>query len=167
MSHNVIKHSFGRKMTARAALIKGLVSSLIEHGRIRTTLAKAKEVRRHAEKAVTLGKKGDLSSRRLLIARIGSAKVVEKLMSDVSKRFAKRPGGYTRIIKAGLRPGDMAPMALLEFVDYELPPKTDKETTVKGDKDLKKRQRAKARAKARAAKARRLIQVANRRLNRA
>lgn len=166
MGHNVIKHGFGRKSSARAALFKGLVSSLIEHGRIKTTLVKAKEIRRHAEKAVTLGKKGDLNSRRLLISRIGSAELVEKLMSDISKRFAKRPGGYTRIIKAGLRPGDMAPMALLEFVDFELPTKTDKETTVKGDKDLKKRQRANARAKTRALKARREIQIADRRLNR-
>lgn len=167
MGHNVVKHGFGRKTQARAALFKGLVASLIEHGRIRTTLAKAKEIRKHAERAVTLGKKGDLAARRLLIARIGNAAVVDKLITDVSKRFASRPGGYTRIIKAGLRPGDMAPMALLEFVDYTLPAKTDKETTVKGDKDLKKRQRARSRAKARAAKVRREIKVANRRLNRA
>jgi large subunit ribosomal protein L17 len=167
MGHKVIKHGFGRKMSARAALFKGLVSSLIEHGRIRTTLTKAKEIRRHAERAVTLGKKGDLNSRRLLISRVGSAEVVEKLMGDVSKRFAKRQGGYTRIIKAGLRPGDMAPMALLEFVDYVAPVKGDKETTVKGDKDLKKRQRVATRANARSLKARREMQVANRRLNRA
>src|SRR5688572_29946928 len=130
MGHNVVKHGFGRKMSARAALFKGLVASLVEHGRIRTTLSKAKEIRKHAERAVTLGKKGDLNSRRLLISRVGSAALAEKLIGDVSKRFAKRAGGYTRIVKMGLRPGDMAPMALLEFVDYELPAQSDKETTV-------------------------------------
>lgn len=165
-AHNVLRHSFGRKASARSALFKGLVNSLIENGRIRTTLAKAKEVRRHAERAVTLGKKGDLNSRRLLIARLGRSDVVEKLMSDVAKRMAERKGGYTRIVKAGLRPGDMAPMALLEFVDYQLPPKTDAETTVKGDKDLKKRQRAKARVKAKTAKSLRAIKVQSRRTNR-
>lgn len=167
MGHNVVKHGFGRKMSARAALFKGLVASLVEHGRIRITLAKAKEIRKHAERAVTLGKKGDLNSRRLLISRLGNADAADKLIGDVGKRFATRPGGYTRIIKAGLRPGDMAPMAILEFVDYVLPAKEDKETTVKGDKDLKKRQRALSRNRARSVKARREIQVANRRLNRA
>jgi large subunit ribosomal protein L17 len=167
MGHNVVKHGFGRKMSARAALFKGLVSSLVEHGRIRTTLAKAKEIRKHADRAVTLGKKGDLNSRRLLISRTGSADAADKLIGDIGKRFAKRAGGYTRVIKAGLRPGDMAPMAILEFVDYEAPAAGNKETEVKGDKNLKKRQRAATRVKAHAVKNRREIQIANRRLNRA
>jgi large subunit ribosomal protein L17 len=165
MGHSVIKHGFGRKGGARSALRKGLVCSLIEHGRITTTLTKAKETQRHAEKAITLGKKGDLGSRRLLISRLGSIGVAEKLISEISKRFAKRPGGYTRVIKAGLRPGDMAPMAILELVDYKLPTATEAEA-VKGDKDLKARKRALARKNARSRKSERLTKAADRRANR-
>ena len=167
MGHNVIKHSFGRKDGPRRALYKGLICSLIEHGRIKTTLAKAKEIRRHAEKAVTLGKKGDLNSRRLLISRLGNVEAADKLISDISKRFSKRPGGYTRVIKAGLRAGDMAPMALLEFVDYKLPEAAKEgETKVTGDKNLVKRQRALSRGRAKAKKAARKTQKTDRRTNR-
>lgn len=138
MRHQTHKHSFGRRNGARAALLKGLVNSLVEHGRIRTTLAKAKELRRHVEKAVTLGKKGDVATRRVLTSRFSNAKTADTIVGDLSKRFSTRPGGYTRIIKAGLRPGDKAPMALIEFVDYELPESAkDAETTVRADADPK------------------------------
>ena len=167
MGHNVIKNSFGRKDGPRKALYKGLIVSLIEHERIKTTLAKAKEIRRHAEKAVTLGKKGDLNSRRLLIARLGNKEAVEKLISNISKRFSKRAGGYTRVIKAGLRAGDMAPMAILEFVDYKLPEAAkESETKVTGDKNLVKKQRALSKDRARKKKDLRATQKANRRENR-
>ena len=143
MRHQTHKHTFSRRNGARKALLKGLVNSLVEHGRIRTTLAKAKELRRHVEKAVTLGKKGDVATRRVLTAKFSNSGTADKLVSDISVRMKDRPGGYTRIIKAGLRPGDKAPMALIEFVDYELPESAkDGETTVRADGPTPEQQRA-------------------------
>jgi large subunit ribosomal protein L17 len=92
--------------------------SLVEHGRIRTTLAKAKELRRHIEPVITLGKKGDVATRRLLLSRIPNEKTVAKIISQLSTGFKDRNGGYTRIIKLDQRPGDRSEMAFLEFVDY-------------------------------------------------
>lgn len=118
-----VKH-FSRKSGPRKALLKGILGSLVEHGRITTTVDRAKEVRRHIEKAITLGKKGDLATRRLLISRFSSAEVGSTIVDDLAKRFKTRPGGYTRIIKIGRRPGDTAEMAFLEFVDYDYEAKT-------------------------------------------
>lgn len=167
MRHQSRKHSFSRSTDARAALIKGLVISLVENGRIKTTLTKAKELRRHVEKAVTLGKKADLSTRRLLIARYGSENAADILVTDLSKRFAQRPGGYTRIMKVGLRPGDKSPMALIEFVDYKLPESTKGEgdTKVKGDAQATKTARAKNKEQGKSTKVLRQIKVASRRKN--
>lgn len=113
-----VKH-FDRKSGPRKALLRGLVTSLIEHGRITTTVDRAKEVRRHVEKAITLGKKGDLATTRLLMSRYPNKEAVATIMKDLSPRFKTRPGGYTRIIKIGRRPGDTAEMAFIEFVDYD------------------------------------------------
>lgn len=113
-----VKH-FDRKSGPRKALLRGLVISLIEHGRITTTVDRAKETRRHVEKAITLGKKGDLSTIRLLMSRYPNKDAVMSIVKDISPRFKTRPGGYTRIIKIGRRPGDTAEMAFLEFVDYD------------------------------------------------
>jgi large subunit ribosomal protein L17 len=113
-----VKH-FGRKTTHWTALFRSLMISLVEHNRITTTVDKAKELRRHIERAVTLSKKNDLASRRLLLSRIPHEKTVHTLMTDVSPRFKDRNGGYTRIIKIGRRPGDSAEMAFIEFVDYD------------------------------------------------
>jgi large subunit ribosomal protein L17 len=141
--HRVKRHNFHRRHGPRIALIRGLVYNIVEHGRIKTTLAKAKEARRHVEKAITVAKGDDaLHARRLLLSRYPNEKVVDILATDLKKRFEKREGGYTRIIKIGARAGDQADVAYLEFVDYE--PKTAKAEEVKGDKDLKKRQRSKA-----------------------
>lgn len=118
-SHRRLVKHFGRKTKARNALMKGLMKSLIEHGRIKTTLAKAKETRRYIEKAITLGKKGNLNSIRVLAAQVSDSDAAVKLVKEISPRFATRPGGYTRIIKLGLRPGDKAEMAFIEFVDYD------------------------------------------------
>jgi large subunit ribosomal protein L17 len=93
--------------------------SLVEHGRIKTTVVKAKELKRHIEKAITLGKKDDLATRRLLMSRIPNETTVNTIVTDISKRFAARPGGYTRVIKIGRRPGDASEMAFIEFVDYD------------------------------------------------
>lgn len=117
-SHRRRVKRFSRDFNSRKALITGGVGSLIEHGRIKTTVERAKEIRRHAEKLVTLGKKQDLSSFRLILARLsGNVDQTQKLVTEISKKFITRPGGYTRITKIGPRPGDKAPMAVLEFVE--------------------------------------------------
>jgi large subunit ribosomal protein L17 len=162
MRHQVVKHSFGRKTGPRIALIRGLVNSLVEHGRIKTTLSKAKELRRHVERAITLGKTGNLNSRRLLMSRYPNEKTVTGIMDDLAKRFAKRAGGYTRIVKLGRRPGDNAPSAYIEFVDYE-PPKAASEETVKGDKGVAKRAKSQTKEVAKKKKAARKSKVTTRR----
>lgn len=167
MRHKVHSHSFSRRGGPRKALIKGLVISLVEHGRIRTTLAKAKELRRHVERAITLGKNGDVSSRRLLISRFGSEQAANTIMVDISPRFKKRAGGYTRILRMNPRPGDMAPMALIEFVDYKLPEAAKGgETTVKGDAGAVARAKAGAKRKQAHRKAVRQMKATSRRENR-
>ena len=118
-SHRRATKYFSRKFNARKALLRGLIVSLVEHGRIKTTIVKAKELRRHVEKAITLGKKDDLATRRLLMSRVPNETTVNTIMTDLSKRFAARPGGYTRIIKIGRRPGDTSEMAFIEFVDFD------------------------------------------------
>lgn len=121
-----VKH-FSRKSGPRKALLKGIMTSLVEHGRITTTVDRAKEVRRHVEKLITLGKKGDLATRRLLLSRMPNEGAVSTIIDDLSVRFKTRPGGYTRVIKIGRRPGDTAEMAFLEFVDFDYEAKvTDK-----------------------------------------
>lgn len=125
-----VKH-FSRGSNPRKALLRGLVVSLVEHGRIKTTVAKAKELRGHVETAITLGKKGDLNSRRLLMSRYPNKATVETIMTDLSVRFKSRPGGYTRVLKLTNRPGDCAPQAFIEFVDYDAKTYTEKKTTVR------------------------------------
>jgi large subunit ribosomal protein L17 len=118
-SHRRLVKHFSRKSGPRKALIRGLMNSLVEHGRIKTTVTKAKEVRRHIERVVTLGKKGDLNSLRLIIARLASQDNAVSLVKSIAPRFKDRDGGYTRVLKIGRRPGDAAEMAFLEFVDYD------------------------------------------------
>ena len=118
MRHNARVKHFGRKTGPRKALWRGLVNSLVEHGRIKTTLAKAKELRRHVEKAITVGKKQSLHARRLLLSRYPNEDVVSMIMTDIAPRFQDREGGYTRILKLGQRPGDRAEMAYIQFVDF-------------------------------------------------
>lgn len=140
MRHRAQVKRFSRSPEARKALIRGLVSSLVEHERIKTTLPKAKELRRHVERAVTAGRKGDLSATRNLMAKYPNRDTVKKIVSDLSVRFKERPGGYTRILKLGNRSGDGAPMAFIEFVDYD-PAKGAAEQTYKvKTKDAKKKQ---------------------------
>jgi large subunit ribosomal protein L17 len=148
-SHRRATKYFSRKFNARKALLRGLMVSLVEHGRIKTTVVKAKELRRHVEKAITLGKKDDLATRRLLMSRLPNEKAVSTIMSDISKRFAARPGGYTRIIKIGRRPGDTSEMAFIEFVDYDWQAAGEK--TAKAGKETKA-DKAAAKEKAKSAK---------------
>ena len=119
MRHQRKGRSFGRSAAHRKSMYANLTGALVTHGRIKTTLAKAKEVRPVAEKMVTLGKRGDLHARRLAMAELRSNDIVHQLFLNVAPRFAERNGGYTRIVKLGPRQGDNAPMVLLELVDYE------------------------------------------------
>jgi large subunit ribosomal protein L17 len=119
--HHRAGKKLGRDSAHRRALYANLACSLIEHGRIRTTQAKAKAVKPFAEQMITLGKRGDLSARRQAVAELRSQDVVKRLFDDVAPRFADRPGGYSRIVKLGPRQGDAADMVYLELVDYEPP----------------------------------------------
>ena len=119
MRHQKNGRKLGRDSAHRKALYSNLAGALIEHGRIRTTEAKAKEVRPIVEKMITLGKRGDLHAHRQAVAFLRSKSVAHLLFSEVAPRFADRPGGYTRVVKLGPRQGDSAPMAYLELVDYE------------------------------------------------
>ena len=118
MRHQRSGKKLGRDSAHRKALYSNLAGALIEHGRVRTTVAKAKAVRPIAERMITLGRRGDLHARRQALAYLRSQDVVHKLFSDVGPRFADRPGGYSRIVKIGPRQGDAAEMAYLELVDY-------------------------------------------------
>jgi large subunit ribosomal protein L17 len=122
--HHRSGRKLGRDASHRKALYANLAGALIEHGRIKTTAAKAKEVKPIAEQMITLGRRGGVHARRQALAYLRSQDVVYKLFSDVGPRFADRPGGYTRIIRIGPRPGDAAEMVYLELVDFlpETPP---------------------------------------------
>ena len=119
MKHARSGKKLGRDSAHRKAFYSNLAGALIEHGRIKTTEAKAKEVRPIAEQMITLGKRGDLAARRKALSELRSQDVVAQLFSEVAPRFAERPGGYTRIVKLGQRQGDAAEMVYLELVDYE------------------------------------------------
>jgi large subunit ribosomal protein L17 len=119
MRHNVASKHFSRNANQRQALFKGLIISLLEHERIETTITKAKEIRRHVERMVTLGKRGDLHAKRIAISKVANRKVVAKLFAEIAPRFTERNGGYLRIIKTAPRLKDQAPMAIIEFVDFQ------------------------------------------------
>ncbi len=116
-SHRVAGRNLSRKKDQRRALLRGLTVALVQHERITTTVAKAKETRIVAEKLITHGKKGTLHHRRLALSQIPNKKVVKKVFDDLAPRYADRPGGYTRIIKLGPRQGDGAQMAVIELVE--------------------------------------------------
>lgn len=166
MRHRTKKSNFHRRPGPLKALMRGYVYSLVENGRIKTTVRRAKEIRRQVEKAITLAKREGLHTRRLLLSRYPNDGVVDILTGDLKNRFMKREGGYTRIIKIGARPGDQSDMAFLEFVDYT-PKTTGGEETVKGDAQAAVRSRARTVAKARLRKNVRRIQNTSRREARA
>jgi large subunit ribosomal protein L17 len=118
MRHQRSGKKLGRDSAQRRALYSNLAGALIEHGRIKTTEAKAKAVKPIAEQMITLGRRGDLHARRQALSFLRSQDVVHKLFADVGPRFAERPGGYSRIVKIGPRAGDAAVMVYLELVDY-------------------------------------------------
>jgi large subunit ribosomal protein L17 len=119
MQHNRAGRKLGRTTAHRKSLFRNQLSSLITHERIQTTLPKAKDLRPLIEKMVTLGKRGGLHARRLVLKTIPEAPTVKKLFDDIAPRFKERAGGYTRILKLGRRPGDGAEMAILEFIDFD------------------------------------------------
>ena len=118
MRHHRSGRKLGRDASHRKALYANLAGALIEHGRIKTTVTKAKAVKPIAEQMITLGRRGDLHARRQATAFLRSKDVVHKLFTEVAPRFEDRPGGYSRIIRIGPRPGDSAEMVYLELVDY-------------------------------------------------
>src|SRR6476469_9080694 len=119
MRHRLRGRSFSRKSAHRKAMFENLAASLIKHEQIRTTLPKAKDLRPFAERLITLGKRGGLHARRQAIARLGDAKLADKLLTTLAERSADPAGGYPRIIKAGFRYGDNAAMAIIELVDRD------------------------------------------------
>ncbi|MDR2667341.1 MAG: 50S ribosomal protein L17 [Holosporales bacterium] len=117
MRHGFAKRRLNRTTSHRKAMFRAMSCSLIECEQIRTTIQKAKELRPIVERLITRARSGSLAARRISIARLQSEKVVKKLFDDIAPRFLNRPGGYTRIIKAGSRYGDAASMAVIEFVE--------------------------------------------------
>ena len=139
MRHQVSGRKLNRSSSHRVALFRNLVVALIRHGKIRTTDAKAKELRRFADRVVTLGKDGSLHAKRRAFDRIRDEDAVTKLFAEIAPGFANRPGGYTRVVKLGIRRGDAAPLSIVEWT-------TEKEQP--GKKKPKKRPDAKAKAPA-------------------
>ncbi|MCP3101581.1 50S ribosomal protein L17 [Myxococcus sp. K15C18031901] len=117
MRHKVGQRKLHRTTSHRLAMLNNMVTSLLEHQAIRTTLPKAKEARKLAERIITLGKRGGLSNVRLAARTVKDRDVLQKVFSEYKERYASRPGGYTRIVRLGFRRGDAAEMALLELVD--------------------------------------------------
>ncbi|ABR59864.1 50S ribosomal protein L17 [Sinorhizobium medicae] len=140
MRHGKAGRKLNRTASHRKAMFANMAASLIEHEQIVTTLPKAKEIRPIVEKLVTLGKRGDLHARRQAVSQIRDVAVVAKLFDAIASRYATRNGGYLRIMKAGFRQGDNAPLAVIEFVD--------RDADAKGSKD-----RARVAAEAEAAEA--------------
>jgi large subunit ribosomal protein L17 len=139
MRHRVDGRLFGRTANQRKALLRGLVTALFEHERIETTLAKAKEVRRVAEKMITLGLKGDLHAKRLAFSFLSNRASLAKLFGEIAPRFSGRNGGYLRIIQTRSRVNDSAHMAVLEFIDFEETRKKKESTKKKtGEKETEK-----------------------------
>jgi large subunit ribosomal protein L17 len=119
MRHRKAGRKLNRTASHREALFASLAAALIKHEQIATTLPKAKELRRVADRLITLAKRGDLHARRLAFARLRDEAVVAKLFETLGPRYAARPGGYTRVLKAGFRYGDSAPMAVIELVERD------------------------------------------------
>ena len=120
MRHGMSGRKLNRTKAHRKALFMNLAQALVKHEQIKTTLPKAKDLRPVVEKLVTLGKRGGLHARRQLISHLQDEKLVTKLLTVLADRYKGRPGGYTRVLKAGFRYGDAAPMAIIEFVDRDV-----------------------------------------------
>jgi large subunit ribosomal protein L17 len=119
MNHRKNAKKLGRTSSHRKSLFRNMVTSLLDHEQIKTTDAKAKELRGVAERMITLGKRGTLHARRQALETVRSKDVTSKLFGELAERYKDRPGGYTRVVKLGNRTGDAAPMAIIELVDRE------------------------------------------------
>ena len=120
MRHAVAGRKLSRTSSHRKAMFNNLAAALVKHEQIKTTLPKAKDLRPIVEKLVTLGKKGGLAARRQILASLKDDKLADKLLTTLADRYKSRAGGYTRVLKAGFRYGDMASMAIIEFVDRDV-----------------------------------------------
>jgi large subunit ribosomal protein L17 len=129
MRHGIAGRKLGRTTSHRKATFANMAAALIRHEQIKTTLPKAKELRPVVEKLITLGKRGGLHARRQVLATLKDVELAQKLLGPLAERYAKRAGGYTRVLKAGFRHGDMAAMAVIELVDRDV------EAKGKGDRD--------------------------------
>ena len=127
MRHRKVGRQLGRNSSHRKAMFRNMACSLFEHEVIKTTLPKAKELKRVAEPLITLAKNDSVANRRLAFARTGSKETVGKLFAELGPRYIERPGGYTRILKCGFRSGDTAPMAFVELIDR---PKVDDDVSL-------------------------------------
>src|SRR4029453_8591091 len=150
MRHQRSGKKLGRASAHRKALYANLAGALIEHGRIKTTVTKAKAVKPFAEQMITLGRRGDLPARRQAMAYLRSQEVVHRLFAEVAPRFAGRPGGYSRIVRIGPRPGDAAEVSFRELVDFS----AEEQAEEKGERRrlrLRRREEAELAADAEAA----------------
>ena len=120
MRHGIVNKKLNRTAEHRKALLKNMLNSLVKYEQLKTTLPKAKFLKPQADKLITLGKKDNLQTTKILVSQLQDIKSANKVKTTLSKRYEKRAGGYTRIIKAGFRYGDNAPMAIIEFVDRDL-----------------------------------------------
>ena len=120
MRHGLVNKKLNRTSEHRKSLLKNMLNSLVKYEQIKTTLPKAKFLKPQADKLITLGKKDNLQTTKMLVSKLQDLKTANKVKKTLSKRYEKRNGGYTRIIKAGFRYGDNAPMAIIEFVDRDL-----------------------------------------------
>ena len=150
MRHQNIGRQLSRNSSHRAALMRNMASALLRYETIRTTVPKAKELRRVVEPLITMAKVDSVAKRRLAFSRLRDEAIVAKLFTDIGPHYKTRPGGYTRILKHGLRPGDSAPMAIVQLVDHaevaanEAPAKIKPERKDKAEKALKTEKQAKA-----------------------
>jgi large subunit ribosomal protein L17 len=144
MRHHLSGRQLSRNSSHRHALMRNMSVSLLRHETIRTTLPKAKELRRVVEPLITLAKNGGDANRRIAFSRLRDAEIVEKLFADLGPRFRTRPGGYTRILRMGPRPGDCAPMALMQLVESAAPVAVEEPS----GKKKTSRRRAKSKSKA-------------------
>ena len=135
MRHRVGGRKLGRTSSHRLAMFRNMAAALIKHEQITTTLPKAKELRPYVEKLITLAKKGGLSNRRLAQSRLMDEGQLAKLFDVIAPRYAERSGGYTRVVKAGIRASDAAPIAIIEFVDRDVSAKGQDSGPVMTDED--------------------------------
>ena len=135
MKHGIKGRKLQRKTGHRNALLRNMAAALVKHEQITTTVAKAKELRPYVEKLITLAKRGGLSNRRLAMSRLGDETQLKKLFDTLAERYGDREGGYTRVIKAGYRASDAAPIAVIEFVDRDMDAKGQDSGPVMSDED--------------------------------